>query len=269
MPRVFFTGDSSVTPQHTIPSAQFPTETVDILITDSTYGGERDREERAIVENRIAEKVLQCLLNGGRVLCPVLTVGRSAELYATLYKYGIVDRFPVYIDGAARTMAEIYDEHGCAPPGMLDRFLVGKAKRDSVNRSDEPHVMIVSGGMLNGLAILHAAQYAPRAKDLILYSSYLAPCSHAAKMMKTRPGQPFVLWDAAKKKIVLKTTLRAQVMQYGLIAHLLHEETLEIIDQMRPRRTFTVHGDEQAMNALISDSPWHMEKAYLNERYKL
>lgn len=269
MPNVFFTGDSSVAPQHTIPSAQFPTKRVDILITDSTYGGERDREERTIVENRIAEAVLQCLLNGGRVLCPVLTVGRSAELYATLYKYGIVDRFPVYIDGAARTMAEIYAEHGCAPPGMLDRFLVGKARRESINRSDDPHVMIVSGGMLNGLAILHAAQYAPRAKDLILYSSYLAPCSHAAKMMRTRPGQRFVLWDASKKRVILNTTLRAQVMQYGYIAHLLHEETLEMVNQMRPSRTFTVHGDDQAMDALISDSPWHMEKAYLGERYKL
>ena len=87
-PSIFFTGDTSITRQHSVGSAILPASRVDVLVTESTYAG-RSHEGRDEVEMKLASDVERTLEGGGKVLFPSLSIGRPLEIYSILKRFGI------------------------------------------------------------------------------------------------------------------------------------------------------------------------------------
>merc|ERR1712159_257973 len=81
--RVLYTGDYSRIADRHLPAADVPAIPPHVVIVESTYGvsPHSPREEREI---RFTEKVQTILRRGGRVLLPVVALGRAQELLLIL-----------------------------------------------------------------------------------------------------------------------------------------------------------------------------------------
>ena len=84
--RCLYTGDYSRAPDRHMPVAEVPSVSLDIVIVESTYGVSRHLpgEER---ERLFTQKIHDTVTRGGRVLLPVVAMGRSQELLLLLDEY--------------------------------------------------------------------------------------------------------------------------------------------------------------------------------------
>ena len=89
--RLLYTGDYSRIPDRHMPAADLPDQRPHIVVVESTYGVSRHlpREER---EQRFMERIHTAVARGGRVLLPVVALGRAQELLLVLEEYW--DRHP-------------------------------------------------------------------------------------------------------------------------------------------------------------------------------
>ena len=84
--RLLYTGDYSRIPDRHMPPADLPEQRPHIVVVESTYGVSRHlpREER---EARFVERIHTAVARGGRVLLPVVALGRAQELLLILEEY--------------------------------------------------------------------------------------------------------------------------------------------------------------------------------------
>lgn len=84
--RLLYTGDYSRVADRHMPPADLPALRPHIIIVESTYGVSRHlpRDER---ERRFTERVHTGVARGGRVLLPVVALGRAQELLLILEEY--------------------------------------------------------------------------------------------------------------------------------------------------------------------------------------
>lgn len=113
--RVLYTGDYSRVADRHLPAADVPAIPPHVVIVESTYGvsPHSPREEREI---RFTEKVQTILRRGGRVLLPVVALGRAQELLLILEDYWKqnpdLQRVPIYqASTLARKAMTIYQTY--------------------------------------------------------------------------------------------------------------------------------------------------------------
>ena len=257
---IFFTGDTSFYNQSTVMRAEFPS-VADVLVSEATYAGHAARPRREVQEELVGD-VEQCLRASGRVLCPSFAVGRSAELLETFREYGVAERFPVYLDGAACETASIYMEYGALPKEAGAHFIESPRERERIIQSDKPLVVIAPSGMLTGgYAIGYARAWIEEKANLIAFSSYQDGCSPGHRLLNIQHGSRIRFNDEILK-------LSAYVKNYPLSAHMDGRDLEWLIRHMRPQETFLVHGNESEMEAAILGAK-NMHKTFLGESYSL
>ena len=113
--RVLYTGDYSRTPDRHLPGADLPPIPPHVVICESTYGvsPHSPREER---ERRFTDRVHQILNRGGKVLLPVVALGRAQELLLILEDYWVkhpeLAGVPIYQASAlARRAMTVYQTY--------------------------------------------------------------------------------------------------------------------------------------------------------------
>jgi len=165
---------------------------VETLIMESTYGGPEDiMPPRMEVERRLVEVVNETLNRGGKVLIPVLAVGRAQEIMLVLNDYmqkGLIPETPIYVEGMINEVTAIHTAH----PEYLSKELQNKILYEDTNpfQSDyfvtikhssareevfdgPPAVILATSGMLEGGPVLeYFRQLAPDEKNTIVFVSY-------------------------------------------------------------------------------------------------
>ena len=113
--RALYTGDYSRTPDRHLPGADLPSVPPHVVICESTYGvsPHSPREER---ERRFTDRVHQILNRGGKVLLPVVALGRAQELLLILEDYWVkhpeLRGVPIYQASAlARRAMTVYQTY--------------------------------------------------------------------------------------------------------------------------------------------------------------
>ena len=112
---MLYTGDYSRTPDRHLPGADLPPIPPHVVICESTYGvsPHSPREER---ERRFTDRVHQILNRGGKVLLPVVALGRAQELLLILEDYWVkhpeLAGVPIYQASAlARRAMTVYQTY--------------------------------------------------------------------------------------------------------------------------------------------------------------
>lgn len=102
-------------------NANFPR--LETLIMESTYGGQNDvMPPRNRTEEQLARIIKETFAKRGKVLVPVLAVGRAQELIVVLeelVRRRVIDEVPIYIDGMTSEATAIHTTH----PELLARDL--------------------------------------------------------------------------------------------------------------------------------------------------
>jgi len=232
--RVLYSGDLKCEETFMHRGADF-VEDVDVLILESTYAN-REHPDRKKTEQTIADHIHETIDNGGNVLFPAFSVGRTQELISLVRHY---DRHvPVFVDGMGREATRIYMKY---PNYMRDAKRFRKAINsvtmvsgipDKRAATRDPSVIISSAGMMNGGPVLNYMFHTnPQSK--LIFTGYSVEETNA--------------WYLQNKGYIIKDGQELSVdlpWEYlDLSAHAGRTDLLNFIKHANPEKIILVHGD--------------------------
>jgi metallo-beta-lactamase family protein len=260
--RLTFSGDLGVEGARLM-SAPHTVECPEFLLMESTYG-DRSREEsddRTGILHRVIEATID---RGGKVVIPSFAVGRTQAVLARindLVESGKLSGVPVYVDSpmaAAATRVfelhpEAYSEEarrllrlGDQPlefPGL--RITASVEESIAINKSREPCVIISASGMCTAGRVKHHLKHnISNPNSTVLFVGYQAHGTLGRVIQSgTDPIRIFGDWYPVSARIE-----RIE----GFSAHADREELLAWFESLGgpPRRTWIVHGEEDAAESL-------------------
>ena len=257
-----YTGDHKFmkTILHEPANTRFPR--VETIITESTYGDPEDvMPTRADVEARLVSMINETLGKGGKVLIPVLAVGRAQEIMLTLDSYmrsGTLKEAPIFTDGMISEVTAIYTAH----PEYLSRDLYsdlissGKSPFESEyftmvkNPGDRqsiiggaPCIVLATSGMLEGGPVLeYFRELVPDEKNLMIFVNYQIEGTMGYRVRHGAKEIPLV--GQSGKIELVKINAKVEVLE-GFSGHSDRNQLLNYLSRImpRPRRVLVCHGE--------------------------
>ncbi len=261
-----------------------PRPECEVLVVESTYGDRR--HESASVEDQIQPAFARTLGAGGIVLIPSFAVARAQQvtlILRNLIEAGKLPDVPIHIDSpmavnATRVYARYRDEHhldaelldesrgGLFPRNVHLHRSVAESKR--LNELSGPRIIISSSGMLTGGRVLHhLKRILPERRHLLAMVGYQAAGTRGRRLLQ---GQDTLRIHGRD----IPVDCQFMVVS-GLSAHADADELMRWLRSGHdaPERTFVVHGEPEASQALArrieSELGWSVDLPRLDERFRL
>ncbi len=262
---ILYTGDYNYDQSEMLRPADTNFQRVETMITESTYGGNDDKQQpRENAQKKFLSKMKQTLNKGGKVLVPVFAVGRSQEIIGMLADE--LDRsyfdYPVYMDGmindanALHTAYPEYLSEKVQKKVMKDRdspFLkeqlrpIGShSEREEVYEGG-PSVILTTSGMVTGGPVMSYLKYlAPNEKNTMIFVGYQAQgtlgrdIQNGTDQIKVNGERVDVNMDVATVS--------------GFSAHSDRQQIINFARNLRstPNKVLTNHGEEKKCFQLAS-----------------
>ena len=290
---ILFTGDySREDDRHLIPASIPPNISVDVLITESTFGiaSHMPRVER---ETALMRSVTGILNRGGRVLMPVFALGRAQELLLILDEYWSrhpeYQRIPIYYaSNLARKCMVVYQTYigsmndniktlfqkrlreaqskgiseGAVGPWDFEfvRSLKNLDRFDDVGEC----VMLASPGMLqNGVSRELLERWAPSEKNGVVVTGYSVEGTMGKQILNEPESIPSIMSNASSNNALTSRSRRnpdekvmiprrCSVQEFSFAAHVDGVENREFIEDIAAPVVILVHGEKHQMTRLKS-----------------
>jgi len=244
---------------------------IETLIMESTYGGPRDvMPSRKESERQLIKIVNETVNRGGKVLIPVLSVGRAQELMIVLDDFmrrKTIPEVPIYLDGMIGEATAI---HTCHPEylsaNLRERIFHAHenpflsewfAQVDNQNTRDEiaesgPCVIMATSGMLTGgPSVEHFRLLAPNEKNAVVFVSYQADRTLGRRVQ-----------NGAKEIQMASPERKTQFVRINMDVHTSegfsgHSDRRMLLNYLRrispkPEKVVLVHGEESKVLALAN-----------------
>jgi Cft2 family RNA processing exonuclease len=247
--RIFYTGNTRKSAQFILRGARYPVESIDLLITEATYGANAEAEKvRRLAEvKRFAQQIAERLRMGGIVLLPVFALGRTQEMLTLIHTLRIKNRIPVapvYITGMGLKINRTYDRllHKIYPEfnnRSLRAMTFGRWRIGSKQKA--PAILLATSGMmLPGTASFEFAQsLAANPRNAIYFVGYADPDTPGGLFREKKYNELKNLFDLEK--------IACQVEVFQFSAHSNRRELLAMIKQLKPKNVIFVHGEQAAL----------------------
>jgi metallo-beta-lactamase family protein len=230
----------------------------DFFITESTYGN-RLHEAATDLEEALGKIIMEELRDGGRVLIPAFSVGRTQNvvLYlGNLIQKGRIPRIPIWVDSplstqATRIMArhaDLFDaetrailESGRHPFFFDGVRYVADAEESKTLNDVRTGVILAASGMCEAGRILHHLKHSlGRKEDCVLMVGYQATGTLGRKLLDGYEGV-----KVYGERYAVRCKVRSMP---GLSAHADYQELLASTGHLAKsaRGTFVLHGEEDA-----------------------
>lgn len=231
----------------------------DVLLVESTYGNRLHPPEN--VQAELGEIIRATARRGGSVLLPSFAVGRAQALLLVVQRLKaageIAADMPVYLDSPMAIAATtLYQQHRRllrVPTREIQTLcdgvrMVGKASEsEKISKPRWPCVLISASGMATGGRVLHHLEaMAPNPRHHIVFPGFQVAGTRGAKLVG----------GATEVKIFGRyVAVKAQVSHLEGFSG--HADAGELMGWLRgfehpPARTFVVHGERDASDALRS-----------------
>ncbi|MFX1326977.1 MAG: beta-CASP ribonuclease aCPSF1 [Promethearchaeota archaeon] len=258
-----YTGDFKYQKTRLLEKATVKFPRVESLLIESTYGGPQDR----IPSRQESERELRQILNStlkrdGKVLIPVLAVGRAQELLILLEEYiskGFIDKVPIYIDGLISEATAIHTAnpdylssdlrekilHQGKNPFLSDYFetvSVNEERLDIVKGG--PCIIIATSGMLiGGPSVQYLKELANDSKNSLIFVSYQVQNTLGSRIQ--RGFREFTYVDAKGRTQLVKINMKVFTLE-GFSGHSSRSQISQFLRRIQPRpKTVIVnHGEE-------------------------
>ena len=260
--RILFTGDFKAEESRLHAGVRKNLPKHDIVVTESTYA-RRTNPKREDIEEQLVQTIIETLERKGIALIPAFAVGRSQEIMCILQEYDIPQKYPVFVDGMARSVNDIVVKHPSyiASPQAFERA-VGRVHEITDNRDRErairkPGVIISPAGMLKGGAShLYFKMMHDNPKNSIIFVSYQIPETPGAELLATG-------------KVVVgnrEFEVTADVRQHHLSSHSDSRGLLDFLMKIPGEPEFyAVHGESESCDALVEKLEKKGRKAHVGE----
>ncbi len=236
---------------------------LETLVMESTYGNPKDvvpsRDES---EKQLKEIIIKTINRGGKVLIPVLAVGRAQELMVIveeLISTKQIPEVPVFVDGMIREANAITT----AFPEFLSKELQDRILQnqdnpflapffhnisDSTTREEivlgDPCIIFATSGMLaGGPSLQYFTAMAEDPKNSLVIVSYQGKGTLGRKV---EDGiKEIKMKDNKGKTYLLKVNMEVHKIS-GFTGHSDRNELMEYVRRLvpRPKRFVMVHGEE-------------------------
>jgi putative mRNA 3-end processing factor len=174
--RILYTGDVNTIETRLTSPADLSNIDADILIIEGTYG-DTDHPDRNEVEDDLLRSVREVLEDGGTVLIPSFSLGRSQEIMM-LFAERASD-IEIWYDGMIRSITDVMINY----PKYINKIDLLKKAVEKFNAVDsweirrkiwrEPCVIIASAGMLKGgPALYYLKRIADKKNSAVFLVSY-------------------------------------------------------------------------------------------------
>ncbi|MHA2172592.1 MAG: beta-CASP ribonuclease aCPSF1 [Candidatus Kariarchaeaceae archaeon] len=250
-------------------NSRFPR--IETLIMESTYGGPRDIvASRKESERQLVKIINETINRRGKVLIPVLSVGRAQELMIVLdelIRRKLIPEIPIYLDGM---IGEATSIHTCHPeylsanlrerifhahenPFLSEWFaqVDNQNTRDEIAESGSCVIMATSGMLAGGPSVEHFRLLAPNEKNSIIFVSYQADRTLGRRIQ-----------NGAKEIQMVGPTKKTQLVRVNMDIHTSdgfsgHSDRRMLLNYLRrispkPEKVVLIHGEESKMLALAN-----------------
>ena len=269
--RIVFSGDLGAPHAPLLPAPQSP-ERADRLVIESTYG-DKDHEDRERRRYRLKAVLEHALEDGGTVLVPAFSIGRTQELLyeieSLIHEFGgelwnnleIVVDSPLAADFTRiyRDLKPYWDAEATElvrqgrHPLSFEQLTVINSHDEHLNavdylaRSHRPCVVLAGSGMCAGGRIVNylKAMLGDKRND-VLFVGYQAAGTPGRDILNYGPKGGWVQFDGNRY------TIRARIHPVsGYSAHAGQSDLLRFIQgiSQAPQEIRIVHGDEDAKQA--------------------
>jgi Cft2 family RNA processing exonuclease len=262
--KIFYTGDINFSDQTLVQAAQFPHESWDILIIETTRGeiSSENLPTREHIANCLIQKIQQVFDRRGSVLIPCFALGKTQETITLLHhaqQQGALSPCPIYIGGLSKAFIEVYDRFSHRAPRALPNFKIQKEIRPHLldGRSANhfsPHpgaIYLLSSGMMTPKTLSNflAPHFLGNPLHAIFFIGYCDPLSPAGQLLKAAQT------NAPEKQIDLEDGLgpipiQCEVEHFDLTAHAQRKDLIQYILNTHPKHCILVHGDAPAIQSI-------------------
>ncbi len=258
--RIVFTGDHG---RKELPILRDPERmpACDVLITESTYG-DRKHPPRVDMADALAQIIDAELHDGGRVLVPAFSVGRTQSLVmflGQLMRDGRLPRLPIFVDSpmsreATKIIAahpDLYDPETSAllrsghNPLFFEgvRYVADVEESKALNQQRSGVIVSASGMCESGRVLHHLVQSVGRREDCLLLVGFQAQDT-LGRRLQDGADEVRIFGDTYK----VRCKVRAMA---GFSAHADGDELLAASRHLaaRCRQVFVVHGEHDPATA--------------------
>ena len=278
--RVLFSGDLGAPHAPLLPAPRSPWQ-VDIVVMESTYG-DRVHEDRRYRRERLRAVVERALEDGGTVIIPAFSIGRTQEL---LYEFEDIlhrqrqqpgrhaarwEALKIYLDSPLagrftqlyRELQPFWDDEAKArvragrEPLSYDQLIAidshdaHLATVHRLARSAEPAIVIAASGMCaGGRVVNYLKAMLGDARHNVLFAGYQARGTPGHAIQSYGPRGGYVEFDGER------ITIRAGIHTLsGYSAHADRDDLTRFITRMRhlPGEVRLVHGEDAVRAALAA-----------------
>lgn len=284
---LLYTGDFSYRPTNILEKAESDVGPIDALITESTYGGKKDKLP-SLKKNskKLAKEVKKTVQKGGKVIIPSFGVGRAQELMITLDNYmqsGFIPKTKGYIDGMIKKANSIHRQNVLHMKEEIPRRILMAQEnpfdpqhfesprtkdRSDVTENDEPAIILTTSGMLTGGPVVqYLKKLAGNPDNKIILVGYQVEGTPGRNLQEGSNKIELPSREEGKKTEI---DIKAKVKSLHFSAHADRKQILEFISNIpKPDKIFLVHGEEEKAKTLNRKLEEKKHETYLpKQNYK-
>jgi KH/beta-lactamase-domain protein len=258
-----YTGDFKFQKTRLLEKATIKFPRVESLLIESTYGGPQDRiPSRQDSERELKQILNSTLKRGGKVLIPVLAVGRAQELLIVLEEYiskGFIEKVPIFIDGLISEATAIHTANPDFLSGDLREKILHQGKNpflsdyfETVSAPEErldiikggPCIILATSGMLiGGPSVQYLKELANNPKNSLIFVSYQVSGTLGNRIQ--RGFKEFTYIDSKGRTQLVKLNMKIFTLE-GFSGHSSRSQISQFLRriQPRPKKVLVCHGEE-------------------------
>ncbi len=269
---MLYTGDMKFGKTELLDPAHTSFPRLETLMIEGTYGGKTNvLPSKRECDLFLASTITNTIKRGGRVLIPVLGVGRAQEvilILESLVRKGELDKIPIYVDGMVWDVTAIHSAypeflnsqvrkqifHKNQNPFLSDIFKqVGSAKeRKQIIEDEGPCVVLATSGMLvGGPSVQYLKAYAASDKNTLMFVCYQGEGSLGRRIQ--RGEREIITANSQGKQEVMKIKMQVETIE-GFSGHSGRKQLMSFVHKCvpKPRKVIINHGESSRCLDLAS-----------------
>ena len=258
---LMFTGDMNFETSNLLSPAVTKFPRLETMVIESTYGG----KDNIVATRRESEEYLKGVIKStigkkGKVLMPVLGVGRSQEIMMILEKAmreGEIPEVPVYVQGMVWDVTAIHtaypdffnsktkqmifhknENHFLSP---IFKHITSQKEMKQVIEGGPCVILATSGMMTGGASVEYFKNLAEDSKNSLVLTSYQGEGSLGKRLQQ---GEKEIMFPAGNKQIPTHVKLDIHSM-HGFSGHSDRNQFMNFMHRLnpRPKKVLAVHGE--------------------------
>ncbi len=255
--KILYTGDINLANQAILKGAFLPEENVDTIILETTYGATNSSllPEWEKEELRLAKSINKVFNNGGSILIPVFSLGKTQEMLTVLWKLmtkGKLVLCDIYTGGIANKISRIYDYNRYVTNRINPDFELKEIPQKDLYKVDNfneffknPCIVLASSGMmLEGTASYKLAKRWINQKDSAIFTvGYMEENTPGYRIANALQNSKIHFSEFGKP-----VEVKCAIENFRFSAHSKREELLNIVKKLKPKKVILVHGDPESID---------------------